>query len=61
MCGSRYHVERALNEHICAAALFNYYLENIADNCLEFREPIDEKLLLIISARFEWEAAEILF
>lgn len=39
--GSNWHVEGALNERICATALFYYDQENIEDNYLEFRQQID--------------------
>lgn len=39
--GSNWHVEGALNERICATALFYYDQENIQDNYLEFRQQID--------------------
>lgn len=39
--GSNWHVEGALNEHICATALFYYDQENIQDSYVEFRQRID--------------------
>ncbi|KAK3068378.1 hypothetical protein LTR53_014111 [Teratosphaeriaceae sp. CCFEE 6253] len=50
--GSSWHVEGALNEHICATALFYYASDNISDDYLHFRHHIDAE---------EMEAAEDLF
>ncbi|KAK7752891.1 hypothetical protein SLS62_005234 [Diatrype stigma] len=38
--GGTWHVEGALNEHICATALYYYDQENITDNSLSFRQSI---------------------
>ena len=39
--GSNWHVEGALNEHICATALFYYDQENVEESYLEFRQQLD--------------------
>jgi len=39
--GSNWHVEGALNEHICATALFYYDSGNVTDSYLEFRQHAD--------------------
>ena len=38
--GGTWHVEGALNEHICATALYYYDQENITDSHLSFRQSI---------------------
>lgn len=38
--GGTWHVEGALNEHICATALYYYEQENITDNHLSFRQTM---------------------
>jgi hypothetical protein len=40
--GGSWHVEGALNEHICATALYYYDEENISENCLGFRQSVSE-------------------
>jgi hypothetical protein len=39
--GGSWHVEGALNEHICASALYYYDQENITDSSLAFRQAIE--------------------
>lgn len=38
---SKRHVEGALNEHICATALYYYDQDNVTDSYLQFRQSID--------------------
>lgn len=59
--GSNWHVEGALNEHICATALFYYDQENIEDNYLEFREQIDTEAMSMKPGQFEYAAVEDLY
>jgi hypothetical protein len=40
--GGSWHVEGALNEHICASAIYYYDEENISESRLGFRQPLDE-------------------
>jgi hypothetical protein len=53
--------EGALNEHICATALFYYDSENIEPNFLEFRQHIDAQDMVSRPSQHEWEAAEAMF
>ena len=39
--GGSWHVEGALNEHICATALYYYDQENVTDSYLGFRQSIN--------------------
>jgi hypothetical protein len=39
--GGSWHIEGALNEHICATALYYYDQENITDSHLAFRQALD--------------------
>jgi len=59
--GSSWHVEGALNEHICATALFYYDSENITDSFLEFREQIATEAMVMKPEQNEYPAAEALF
>lgn len=59
--GSNWHVEGALNEHICATALYYYDSVNIEDSKLAFRLPINAEAMVMKPAQSEWEAAEALF
>jgi hypothetical protein len=49
--GGTWHVEGALNEHICATALFYYDQENITDSHLAFRQPIDIEEMVMLPAQ----------
>ncbi|KAK5715592.1 hypothetical protein LTR15_010237 [Elasticomyces elasticus] len=59
--GSNWHVEGALNEHICATALFYYDSSNISDSYLEFQHNVDEERMRSKSQQHEYEAAEDLY
>ena len=39
--GGSWHIEGAMNEHICASALYYYDEENIDESHIAFRQPID--------------------
>lgn len=43
--GGTWHIEGALNEHICATALFYYDEENITESSLAFRQQFDTEQL----------------
>lgn len=47
--GGTWHVEGALNEHICATALYYYDEENITDSRLSFRQSIGSWDLLMMA------------
>lgn len=59
--GSDWHVEGALNEHICATALIYYDQSNISDSALEFRHEVDSETMIFKPGQDEWEAAEDMF
>lgn len=59
--GSDWHVEGALNEHICATTLFYYDQENIEDSFLEFRHEVDSADMIMKPRQDEWMAAEDLY
>ncbi|KAK3074200.1 hypothetical protein LTR53_003543 [Teratosphaeriaceae sp. CCFEE 6253] len=59
--GSNSHVEGALNEHICATALFYYDSDNITDSYLEFRQYVETEDISVRQAQDEYEAAEQMF
>lgn len=39
--GGSWHIEGALNEHICATAIYYYDEDNITESCLSFRQSVD--------------------
>jgi hypothetical protein len=45
--GGTWHVEGALNEHICATALYYYDQENITDCYLSFRQSINRENFIL--------------
>lgn len=53
---SNWHVEGALNEHICATAIYYYDSENIGPSHLAFRQSIDSEDMIMrpeqVSIRF---------
>ncbi|KAF2687654.1 hypothetical protein K458DRAFT_331850 [Lentithecium fluviatile CBS 122367] len=49
--GGTWHVEGALNEHICATALYYYDSENVTDSRLAFRQSYDTDAV-------SWKAAQ---
>jgi hypothetical protein len=46
--GGSWHIEGALNEHICASAIYYYDEENITENALAFRHTVDEETLIML-------------
>lgn len=44
--GGRWHIEGAMNEHICATALYYYDSENISTSYLAFRQSIDVEAMV---------------
>ncbi|KIW04027.1 uncharacterized protein PV09_04850 [Verruconis gallopava] len=56
-----WHVEGALNEHICATALYYYDQENITDSYLSFRQSIDVEELTMKPAQSEYTSLEAYF
>ncbi|KAK0303176.1 hypothetical protein LTR82_017630 [Friedmanniomyces endolithicus] len=59
--GSNWHVEGALNEHICATALFYYDSDNITDSYLEFRQYVETEEISGRQVQDEYEAAEQMY
>ena len=59
--GTNWHVEGALNEHICATAIFYYGQENIEDSYLEFRHQIDAEAMIMKPEQNESDAAEEMY
>jgi hypothetical protein len=45
--GGSWHIEGALNEHICATALYYYDEENISESHLGFRQSLDEESMMM--------------
>ncbi|KAI1074732.1 hypothetical protein F5B20DRAFT_562790 [Whalleya microplaca] len=56
--GGTWHIEGALNEHICATAIYYYDQENITDSHLSFRQAIDEEEMLMKPAQSEFKSCE---
>lgn len=42
------HIEGALNEHICATALYYYDEENLTESSLAFRQTIDSEEMMMV-------------
>jgi Protein of unknown function (DUF4246) len=42
------HIEGALNEHICATALYYYDEENLTESSLAFRQTIDSEDMMMV-------------
>ncbi len=59
--GGSWHVEGALNEHICATALYYYDEENITDSYLSFRQSIEVEELSMMHAQSEFNSLEEYF
>ncbi|TKA75081.1 hypothetical protein B0A55_05593 [Friedmanniomyces simplex] len=59
--GSNWHVEGALNEHICATALFYHDSHNTTDTHLEFQQHIDAEAMVGKPMQHEYEVAEDLY
>jgi hypothetical protein len=56
--GGGWHVEGALNEHICATALYYYDQDNITDSYLSFRQTIDAEAMTMKTAQHEYNSLE---
>jgi hypothetical protein len=59
--GGSWHVEGALNEHICATALYYYDQDNITDSYLSFRQSIDAEEMTMIPAQNEHKSLEMYY
>ena len=59
--GGSWHVEGALNEHICATALYYYDQENITDSYLSFRQSIDAEVMTMKPAQSEFNSLEMYY
>ncbi|RYO87169.1 hypothetical protein DL766_009449 [Monosporascus sp. MC13-8B] len=56
--GGTWHVEGALNEHICATALYYYDQENITDSHLSFRQSIAEEDMIMRPHQDQYSSCE---
>ncbi|RYP70268.1 hypothetical protein DL771_005571 [Monosporascus sp. 5C6A] len=56
--GGTWHVEGALNEHICATALYYYDQENITDSQLSFRQSIEETDMIMRPQQDQYGSCE---
>ncbi|KAI0011831.1 hypothetical protein F4779DRAFT_571445 [Xylariaceae sp. FL0662B] len=56
--GGTWRVEGALNEHICATAIYYYDEENITESHLSFRQSIREKDMRLKPVQFEFESCQ---
>ncbi|KAF2099439.1 hypothetical protein NA57DRAFT_37564 [Rhizodiscina lignyota] len=56
--GSSWHVEGALNEHICATALYYYDSYNITESRLEFRQAINAEEMTMRPGQYEYDSLE---
>ncbi|KAF2811177.1 uncharacterized protein BDZ99DRAFT_508479 [Mytilinidion resinicola] len=56
--GGKWHIEGALNEHICATALYYIDEENVTDSHLSFRHRIDSEKVGYIMAQCEWDGSK---
>ncbi|EOD46472.1 putative duf1665 domain containing protein [Neofusicoccum parvum UCRNP2] len=54
---SNWHVEGALNEHICATAIYYYDSENVTDSFLGFRQSVDAEAMVMRPQQNEWSSA----
>ncbi|KAK7934875.1 hypothetical protein PG985_000370, partial [Apiospora marii] len=59
--GGTWHVEGALNEHICATALYYYDQDNITDSHLSFRQEYDIEGLVMIPEQHNFRSCEEYF
>ncbi|KAF9638029.1 hypothetical protein BFW01_g8926 [Lasiodiplodia theobromae] len=55
--GSKWHIEGALNEHICATAIYYYDSENIEPSHLAFQQSISPDEILSNTTQSEWSSA----
>lgn len=56
--GGGWHVEGALNEHICATALYYYDQDNITDSYLSFRQTINAETMTMKTTQHEYNSLE---
>jgi len=49
--GGFWHIEGALNEHICATSLYYYDQENVTENHLAFRQSVDAEDMVMQPAQ----------
>ena len=56
--GGSWHVEGALNEHICATALYYYSEENVTESHLAFRQSIDTEAMTMKPPQNEYQSLE---
>ncbi|KAF2433014.1 hypothetical protein EJ08DRAFT_695046 [Tothia fuscella] len=56
--GGSWHIEGALNEHICASAIYYYDEENVTESRLAFRMPIDVEEMVMKPAQSEFSSIE---
>ncbi|KAL1965794.1 hypothetical protein VTN77DRAFT_5115 [Rasamsonia byssochlamydoides] len=59
--GGSWHIEGALNEHICATALYYYDEQNITKSNLAFRQSIDAEVMGLSHEQYEYESLEICY
>ncbi|KAK8004506.1 hypothetical protein PG989_004225 [Apiospora arundinis] len=59
--GGTWHVEGALNEHICATALYYYDQDNITDSHLAFRHEYDIEEMVMLPMQNEFSSCEEYF
>ncbi|KAK8067304.1 hypothetical protein PG997_014051 [Apiospora hydei] len=59
--GGTWHVEGALNEHICATALYYYDQANITDSHLSFRQELDVEELVMLPEQHQFRSCEAYF
>jgi hypothetical protein len=57
--GGKWHVEGALNEMICASAIYYYDQENISDSHLAFRHQLDLEEVIMIPEQNEHASLEL--
>jgi len=56
--GGTWHVEGALNEGICATAIYYYDQENITDSHLAFRQAIDAEDVIMLPDQNEYDSIQ---
>ncbi|KAG9246200.1 hypothetical protein BJ878DRAFT_417509 [Calycina marina] len=56
--GGSWHVEGALNEHICATALYYYSQDNITESHLAFRQSMDAQEMAMKPPQNEFQSLE---
>ncbi|EKG09891.1 hypothetical protein MPH_13098 [Macrophomina phaseolina MS6] len=53
---SNWHVEGALNEHICATAIYYYDSDNIEPSHLAFRQSVDAEEMVMKPEQYQWSS-----